>query len=97
MQTSMREANDRGYDCLLVEDATESCFPEFKAAALEMIAAQGAIVGWHAPSGTVLGAIDKGRAGQTINRGSVQAAGPSRAGPERWCRSLWGDADQSND
>ena len=57
VQTSMREANDRGYDCLLVEDATESYFPEFKAAALAMIAAQGAIVGWHAPSATLLGAI----------------------------------------
>jgi len=58
VQTSMREANDRGYDCLLVEDATESYFPEFKAAALAMIAAQGAIVGWHAPSGVVLAAVE---------------------------------------
>ena len=58
VQTSMREANDRGYDCLLVEDATESYFPEFKAAALAMIAAQGAIVGWHAPSATILAALD---------------------------------------
>ena len=41
VQTSMREANDRGYDCLLVEDCTESYFPEFKAAALEMIARAG--------------------------------------------------------
>ena len=57
VQTSMREANDRGYACLLVEDATESYFPEFKAAALAMIAAQGAIVGWHAPSGAVLEAL----------------------------------------
>ena len=57
VQTSMREANDRGYECLLVEDGTESYFPEFKAAALAMIAAQGAIVGWHAPSATLLGAI----------------------------------------
>ena len=48
VQTSMREANDRGYDCLLVEDATESYFPEFKAATLAMAAAQGAIVRWHA-------------------------------------------------
>ncbi|HEY9238975.1 MAG TPA: isochorismatase family cysteine hydrolase, partial [Burkholderiaceae bacterium] len=60
VQTSMREANDRGYDCLLVEDATESYFPEFKAAALAMIAAQGAIVGWHTPSATLLGALDAG-------------------------------------
>ena len=50
VQTTMREANDRGYDCLLVEDATESYFPEFKQATLEMIRAQGAIVGWTAPS-----------------------------------------------
>lgn len=57
VQTSMREANDRGYECLLVEDGTESYFPEFKAAALAMIAAQGAIVGWHAPSAALLDAL----------------------------------------
>jgi nicotinamidase-related amidase len=49
VQTSMREANDRGYECLLIEDATASYFPAFKQAALEMIRAQGAIVGWTAP------------------------------------------------
>ena len=49
--------SDRGYDCLLIEDATESYFPEFKAATLAMIAAQGAIVGWHAPSETLLAAL----------------------------------------
>jgi nicotinamidase-related amidase len=48
VQTSMREANDRGYECLLVEDATASYFPEFKQATLEMIRAQGGIVGWTA-------------------------------------------------
>ncbi len=48
VQTTMREANDRGYDCLLVEEATESYFPEFKRSTLEMIRAQGAIVGWTA-------------------------------------------------
>ncbi len=57
VQTSMREANDRGYECLIVEDATESYFPEFKRAALAMITAQGAIVGWSAPSAAVLGPI----------------------------------------
>lgn len=46
VQTSMREANDRGYRCLLIEDATESYFPKFKQATLEMIVAQGGIVGW---------------------------------------------------
>ncbi len=41
VQTSMREANDRGYECLLIEDATESYFPEFKAATIEMIVGAG--------------------------------------------------------
>jgi nicotinamidase-related amidase len=49
VQTSMREANDRGYECLLIEDATASYFPAFKAATLDMIRAQGAIVGWTTP------------------------------------------------
>jgi len=57
VQTSMREANDRGYDCLLLEDCTESYFPAFKAAAVEMIHAQGGIVGWTAPSAALLAAL----------------------------------------
>ncbi len=48
VQTTMREANDRGYECLLAVDATESYFPAFKQAAIDMITAQGAIVGWAA-------------------------------------------------
>ena len=58
VQSSMREANDRGYDCLLVEDATASYFPEFKAATLAMIHAQGAIVGWTAPLGALQAALN---------------------------------------
>lgn len=58
VQTSMREANDRGYDCLLVEDATESYFPEFKRATLDMVRAQGAIVGWTATVDQVLVALE---------------------------------------
>ncbi len=57
VQTTMREANDRGFDCLLAEDATESYFPEFKAATLAMIRAQGAIVGWTAPTTAILEAL----------------------------------------
>ena len=48
VQSTMREANDRGYECLLASDATESYFHGFKAVTIEMIAAQGAIVGWTA-------------------------------------------------
>lgn len=59
VQTSMREANDRGYECLLVEDATESYFPSFKQATLDMITAQGGIIGWTAPSAEVIDAIGK--------------------------------------
>ena len=57
VQTTMREANDRGYECLLVEDATESYFPHFKQATLEMVRAQGGIVGWTATSEQVLEAL----------------------------------------
>ena len=57
VQTSMREANDRGYDCLLLEDCTESYFPEFRSATLQMLRAQGGIIGWTAPSAALLAAL----------------------------------------
>jgi len=58
VQTSMREANDRGFGCLLIEDATDSYFPEFKKAAVKMITAQGGIVGWVASFASFARAID---------------------------------------
>jgi nicotinamidase-related amidase len=58
VQTSMREANDRGYECLLIEDATESYFAHFKAATIEMIAAQGGIVGWVTPLAALEQAVE---------------------------------------
>jgi len=57
VQTTMREANDRGFECLLAEDATESYFPEFKRVTLEMIRAQGAIVGWTATVDQIAAAL----------------------------------------
>lgn len=58
VQTTMREANDRGFLCLLAEDSTESYFPEFKAAAIAMIRAQGAIVGWTASTAQIVEAFN---------------------------------------
>ena len=57
VQTSMREANDRGFDGLLLVDCTESYFPEFKAATVAMTHAQGGLVGWTAPSAILLTAL----------------------------------------
>jgi hypothetical protein len=39
-------------------DAMESCFPAFKAAAIEMIVAQGRVVGWVSPTRVILEALD---------------------------------------
>jgi nicotinamidase-related amidase len=57
VQTSMREANDRGFECLLLRDATASYFPQFEAATFAMITAQGAIVGWTSTLRELEGAL----------------------------------------
>jgi nicotinamidase-related amidase len=57
VQTTVREANDRGYDCLVLEDCTASYFPEFHRATLEMVVAQGGIVGWVATSEMLLATL----------------------------------------
>lgn len=46
VNTTVREANDRGFDCLVLEDCVGSYFPEFHDMGLKMIAAQGGIFGW---------------------------------------------------
>ena len=61
VQTTMREANDRGYECLLVTDCAASYFPEFHAAVIEMVVAQGGIVGWAAALAAVESAFGEGR------------------------------------
>jgi biuret amidohydrolase len=57
VQSSMREANDRGFDCMVLADCTESYFPKYKAATLSMISAQGGIVGWVSESGKLLAVL----------------------------------------
>lgn len=57
VHTTVREANDRGFDSLVLSDGTASYFPDFHAAALAMIKAQGGIFGWVAPSAALLAVL----------------------------------------
>lgn len=66
VQTSVREANDRGFDALVLEDCVGSYFPEFQEAALAMIKAQGGIFGWVSDSTRFLPAL-KGARQETMD------------------------------
>ena len=57
VHTTVREANDRGYRCIVVADCCGSYFPEFHEVALRMIAAQGGIFGWVGTSADLLEAL----------------------------------------
>ena len=57
VNTTVREANDRGYECVVLADCVGSYFPEFQRVALEMIKAQGGIFGWVSDSARALEAI----------------------------------------
>ena len=71
VNTTVREANDRGYRCVVISDGCASYFPEFHEMGLKMIKAQGGIFGWVADSGAVLNAMQA----ETSNN---LAAGASR-------------------
>jgi len=58
VNTTVREANDRGFRCIVLSDCCASYFPEFHAAGLAMIKAQGGIFGWVAASPQILAALD---------------------------------------
>lgn len=58
VNTTAREANDRGYECIIPEDCVASYFPEFQKYALEMIKAQGAIVGWVSNADNIIAALE---------------------------------------
>jgi biuret amidohydrolase len=57
VNTTVREANDRGYDCLVLEDCVGSYFQAFQDAGLAMIRAQGGIFGWVGSSRDLLAAL----------------------------------------
>jgi nicotinamidase-related amidase len=57
VNTTVREANDRGYRCVVLADCCASYFPEFHEMGLNMIKAQGGIFGWVSSSAAVLEAM----------------------------------------
>jgi nicotinamidase-related amidase len=59
VHTTVREANDRGYRCIVAADACGSYFPEFHEVGLKMIKAQGGIFGWVSDSTRILAALKK--------------------------------------
>ena len=58
VHTTVREANDRGYECVVPSDCVASYFPEFYRVALEMIKAQGGIFGWVSDADRIVEALD---------------------------------------
>jgi len=57
VHTTVREANDRGYECLVLEDCVASYFPEFQEIGIKMIKAQGGIFGWVSDSDRLLSVL----------------------------------------
>ncbi|MEH3146002.1 MAG: cysteine hydrolase [Methylobacterium frigidaeris] len=60
VHTTVREANDRGYRCVVLADACASYFPEFHEAGLAMVKAQGGIFGWVSTSAAAVAALRQG-------------------------------------
>jgi nicotinamidase-related amidase len=58
VQTTVREANDRGYECLVLADCIASYFPEFYEMTIKMVKAQGGIFGWVSPSAELLRSLE---------------------------------------
>src|SRR5215470_302720 len=57
VNTTVREANDRGFRCIVIADCCASYFPEFHAMGLAMIKAQGGIFGWVSASKPLLNTL----------------------------------------
>jgi len=59
MQSSVREATDRGFEPLIISDATMSYFERYRQQTIEQLVAQGALVAWSAESSAVVKALGK--------------------------------------
>ena len=71
VNTTVREANDRGYRCVVLADCCASYFPEFHEMGLKMIKAQGGIFGWVSGSKQMLAAFAAANKGPRYAQGSV--------------------------
>nr|OQO29974.1 hypothetical protein B0A51_02565 [Rachicladosporium sp. CCFEE 5018] len=58
VSTTMREANDRGYDCLLVEDCCAASSKTLHLAAMEMVKTEGGIFGAVAKASDVIAVLE---------------------------------------
>jgi biuret amidohydrolase len=58
VHTTVREANDRGYRCIVPSDCCASYFPEFHEVALRMVKAQGGIFGWVSNAEQIMAALN---------------------------------------
>jgi len=75
VHTTVRQANDRGYECLVLADCVGSYFPEFQRVALEMIKAQGGIFGWVADSAEAVRVLNQiAQGGSRMVSGGTMAA-----------------------
>ena len=81
VNTTVREANDRGYRCIVIADGCASYFPEFHEMGLKMIKAQGGIFGWVADSAAILDAI--ARSETTLSENTPETSNKLAAGASR--------------
>jgi biuret amidohydrolase len=73
VMSTVREANDRGYECLVLSDCVASYFPEFHTTAIEMIKAQGGIFGWVGSSENFLVALTDSSSADTTTANTTSA------------------------
>jgi nicotinamidase-related amidase len=79
VNTTVREANDRGYDCLVLEDCVASYFPEFQRIGIAMIKAQGGIFGWVGESRSLLPALARVAGRSASRRKPARRGSPARS------------------
>lgn len=60
VQSFVREANDRGFNCMVAEDACAGFDPNLHAAAIDMIVQQGGLIGWAASTASILKGLSNG-------------------------------------